>query len=137
MRKISKFNGFTLIELMVTVAILAIITAVAVPTYQAQVQKSRRADATSTLMGEAQAQERCFTDVNTFVGCRDYDPALSSPHGYYTISGAVTSVTYTITATATGNQTADTLCRSFTINHLGAKSAQDSEGNDSSSDCWK
>ncbi len=135
MHNFFKTKAFSLIELMVAVAVLAIITAVAVPTYQSHVLKARRADAKATLMGEAQALERCFTDVNTFAGCRDYgEDGLLSPHEYYTITGNINSTTYTLTATAT--QAGTLLCHTFTLNHLGSRTAQDSGGNDTSDRCW-
>lgn len=59
--------GFTLIELMFVVAIVAILLALAYPSYVDQVRKARRADATSTLMDRAQVLERCFSRLNTYV----------------------------------------------------------------------
>ncbi|MFI3186333.1 MAG: prepilin-type N-terminal cleavage/methylation domain-containing protein, partial [Methylococcaceae bacterium] len=53
--------GFTLIELMVTVAIVGILAAIAYPSYQDSVRKSRRADASGALLGLANAMERHFT----------------------------------------------------------------------------
>ncbi len=58
--------GFTLIELMITVAILAIIVSIAYPSYQEQVRKSRRADGQSMLMQVMQAQERHYTENYTY-----------------------------------------------------------------------
>ena len=139
MRKSIRSEGFTLVELMVTIGVLAIILAIAVPSYQSIVQKSRRADAKTTLMGEAQRLERCFTDNDTYVGCNSYSPAIPSFKGYYDISGdqnTITPTTYTLTATAKYEQVNDTKCRTFTLNHLGAKTAADSNGNDTTTECW-
>ncbi len=61
-----QINGFTLIELMIVVAIIGILAAVAYPAYQDQVSKTRRTDAQGTLMSLANAMERFFIQQNTF-----------------------------------------------------------------------
>ena len=59
-------NGFTLIELMVAVAIVGILAAIAIPSYQDSMRKSRRADAKAALLSFANAMERRFTETNTY-----------------------------------------------------------------------
>ncbi len=111
--------GFTLIEMMIVMAILAILLALAYPSYLDQVRKARRADATSTLMDRAQSLERCFSRLNTYVtGCPN--PAGASDEGFYTITVERTATTYTLTATATGDQVNDP-CEDFTVDYLGNK----------------
>ena len=61
-------RGFTLTELMIVVAIVAILAAVAWPSYQDQVRSTNRADAQGALLGLAQAMERHFTQNGTYVG---------------------------------------------------------------------
>jgi type IV pilus assembly protein PilE len=61
-------HGFTLIELMITVAIVGILASIAYPSYQDSVMKSRRVDATGALLGFANAMERHFTENNSYLG---------------------------------------------------------------------
>jgi type IV pilus assembly protein PilE len=61
-----KSNGFTLIELMVAVAIVGILAGIAYPSYINNLTKSRRTDATGALLGFASAMERHFTETNTY-----------------------------------------------------------------------
>lgn len=65
---VARQRGFTLIEVMIVVAIIAILVAVAVPSYQNQVRSSNRADAQGALMNLAQAMERYYTERGTYVG---------------------------------------------------------------------
>jgi len=119
-------RGFTLIEVMVTVAIVAILAAIAFPSFMSQVRASRRADAVATLSQVQQAQERwrancpCYagslTAPNT--GCPVTDCAntsglgltLSSAHYTFAMASAPSIATpnnYTITANGTGGQVRD------------------------------
>jgi type IV pilus assembly protein PilE len=116
-------SGFTLIELMITITIVALLTAIAYPSYLEQVRKSRRADATSSLMDGSQLLERCFTRLNAYNDGACPDPTGASSDGYYTISfdtDEPTVTTYTLVATPTGDQANDN-CGTFTLDHLGNK----------------
>ena len=64
-------RGFTLIELMIVVAIIGILAGIAWPSYQDHVKSTRRADAQGALMGLAQALERHFTTNGTYAGAAD------------------------------------------------------------------
>jgi type IV pilus assembly protein PilE len=117
--------GFTLVEAMVVVAILAIVVALAYPSYLEQIRKARRADAESSLLAAAQLLERCFTRINSYLvsdeGCPD--PTGASQDGFYTISfadGSPTATTYTLVATPQGDQANDP-CNEYTVDHLGNK----------------
>jgi type IV pilus assembly protein PilE len=66
-------HGFTLIELMITVAIIGILAAIAIPSYQDSVRKSRRADAQGALLSLANAMERHFTETNSYKGAAGTD----------------------------------------------------------------
>jgi len=125
MNSAKKSNGFTLMELMIVVAIIGIIASIAFPSYQDTVRKSRRAEAHAGLV-KMQLQQEGFRMVNIAyataiaAGANNVNDPGSD---YYTfsISGATASA-YTLTATAKSSQTADTTCTPMTINQAGTKS---------------
>jgi type IV pilus assembly protein PilE len=134
-----KQKGFSLLELMVVVAIVGILAFIAYPGYRSSVLKSHRADATSSLMDAMQREERYYTENNTYVTDLTQVGLASSSNvttsnGYYKISAQADpsgiTVAVILTATAVGTQANDT-CGTFTLNSNGAKTT--SSG---SSDCW-
>jgi len=130
MRTTRNCSGFTLIELMVTLAVVGILLAIAVNTYSGQVIKTRRADGKIALTRTAERLEQCFPDANTYVGCVTFPEA--SPEGYYSVTAVVAASNYTLTAAPQGPQADDALCASLTLTDLGTKSATGS----SPTSCW-
>jgi len=115
-------RGFTLIELMIVVAVVAILAAVAIPSYAEHVRKSRRAQAKADLVEVAQLMERYHTVQNTYVGYTL--PSNQSPRdgtAQYTVSlGNQTASTFTLTATPGTNQSKDK-CGTMTLDQAGRK----------------
>lgn len=137
--------GFTLIELMIVVVIIAILASIALPSYQNSVRKSRRTDAKVMLSGTAQQLERCLTQFGRYddAGCGiQAGTTYNSPEGYYAVAVAIPNPatptvanSYRLTATPTGAQTKDTACATLTLNNLGVKGATDSS-DAATDDCW-
>jgi type IV pilus assembly protein PilE len=127
-----KHLGFTLIELMITVAVVAVLAAVAFPSYQQHVRKSRRAEAQSFMMAVASRQQQFLVDTRSYattvaaVGVQvpsnvtqGYTMALDVPAG---------GTTFTLTLTPTSIQSADA-CGTLSIDQGGSKTP-------ATSGCW-
>ena len=120
-----RHSGFTLVEMLVVVAMVAILGAVAYPSYVSQVTKGRRADAKQALVELAQKLERFYTERGTYAGATLGSTgvyASTSPAGYYTL--AITSQTadgFTITAAPQGSQASDS-CGTLGYNQIGDRS---------------
>ncbi|MFW6324054.1 MAG: type IV pilin protein [Desulfovibrionales bacterium] len=118
-------EGFSLIELLIVVAIIGLLAAVALPLYNMQTMKAQRTDARAALMESAQRMERYFTNHNTYVGASvgnaSSDQVISpSEKGFYTLAlPAVGATTYTIRATRAKGTDPD--CTTMTINQAGQK----------------
>lgn len=135
--------GFTLIELMITVAIVAILAAIAYPSYQEQVRRSNRTEGERTLMEAAQRLERCFTEYNAYnnANCSVASPTGAFPfnteNGHYSISVASTANTFTLTATRTSSMMTSDRCGNFTLTQTGAKGIVSAASGLTVADCWR
>ena len=150
-RKHASF-GFTLIELMITVAIVTILATIAVTSYSSQIKKSRRTEAKSALLDLAGREERLFSTTNAysdkqaFLGYAASGTAqmtnVSFGNGYYKLTAVVPdpgqpagTPSYLLTAApvAGTSQANDAACGSFSVNQLGVQTVS---GTATAASCW-
>jgi type IV pilus assembly protein PilE len=147
-------RGFSLIELMIVCVIATILAAIAIPSYNSQIRKSRRTEAKTAIMDLASREERYFATANVYSNdpvALQYATAGAWPistGNYYSISSVlVTPATATVPATyvlkvspATGStQSKDTPCQTFIVDQTGKQTSTDGldgGGNDTTATCW-
>ena len=138
--RVSNSRGFTLLELMIVVVIVAILAAIANAAYGFAVVKSRRASAKGCVMEGSQYMERYYTTKLTYNDTVTPQPPVlpGCSHDvtqFYTVGIAFTAITYTVTATPIGAQlTADTKCGTLTINQTGTRTKS---GTGTLAECWQ
>lgn len=122
--------GFTLIELMITVAIIAIIAAIAYPSYQEQVQQTRRVNAQADLLELASYMGRLYTQSFSYTDAEL--PFNESPkqgnNKFYDLTVNSDANSYTLTATPKGGQATDR-CGEMTLDEVNQRTAE-------GADCW-
>ena len=114
-----KTLGFTLIELMVVVAIIGILASVAYPSYLDSFRKARRADAQADMVQYAGFAERIFTETNSYVSATT-DAASLVDTDFYTYATVPTATAFTITITAQGGQANDVCGTTMSLTNTGA-----------------
>jgi type IV pilus assembly protein PilE len=135
--KINNIVGFSLVELMITVAIVAILAAVAYPSYTSFVTSSNRSEGQRELLRLANLQEETFIDRRSYTTDMTALGMAVDPHltefGNYSIDATIDNegTTFLLTATAQGTQTSDTGCTTLTINEAGQKGPAGAEI------CWR
>lgn len=126
----SHTNGFTLIELMIAIAIAGILAALAYPSFADHMNRVRRTDGHTALYDLAVHMEHYFTENSSYAGATT--PAIvgasaTSSEGHYTLSiGNLSASTYTLSAVPTGAQANDS-CGTLTLTQANLKSP---------SNCW-
>lgn len=134
---LKRVRGFTLIEVMIVIAVVAILTALAVPSYRAYVLRTNRMEAINELLNVAACQER------TYVRFHRYDTSLcdaasTTTNGLYALTMTTTNSNqnYTLTATALAGQAQDS-CVNLTLTDQGIRGTSASTVATKVADCWK
>ena len=132
-------RGFTLIEVMIVVAIVAILSAIALPSYTEYIRRGNRAEARAGLLQAAQWMERAAIATGTYPLAAVFPGGLTQvPSDRYDISIASTDGrSYTLTATPKGSQAGDK-CGNYTLNQAGLRGANGKTSGQSGydPDCW-
>jgi type IV pilus assembly protein PilE len=137
MQSTKRTGGFTLIEMMIVVAIVGIISAIAFPSYQYHMQKTRRASATACLSEMANAMERAYTTAMQYPSTLPTLGCTTDNSAYYTltlVTASSSTTAYVIQAEPTGPQVKDTKCATLTLDNRGVKTES---GTDTVANCWR
>jgi type IV pilus assembly protein PilE len=130
-----KNAGFTLIELMVAVVIIAILASVAYPAYQDSVRKGRRVDAKVALMEAAQIMERYFTENMTYATAPTTLIPATSTNGDYAVSLVTnTASSFQLKAVPSSTRQTGDPCGTYTLDGAGNKDV--TGGTLTKSACW-
>lgn len=137
----TKHKGFTLIELMIVVAVVGILTAIAYPSYAEYVRRGHRSDAKAALLQAQQWLERAATATGqyptalpaTFTGWAT-DATKRYSIGF---KGAATPTTYTLIATRKAGPQATDRCGDMTLTNTGVRSADSYTVSNVEAECWR
>lgn len=126
-------RGFTLLELLIALAIIAILATIAIPSYEEQLLQGRRSDATTALTIFSQRVERHFLESGSYSGASTALYRENSTEGHYLLSITISGSSYQLQATPVGIQSADSLCGGYTLNEKGERGIT---GSGTLSECW-
>lgn len=126
-----KNQGFSLVELLVAIAVVGILVSIATPRYTHFIEKQRRVDAHHLLLENRSRLTRCFTFRGSYTDCR---LRTESKEEHYTLNSSITATTWTLSAVpdANGKQKGDTGCTAITLDNKGERSAT----GDEAGQCW-
>jgi type IV pilus assembly protein PilE len=126
-------RGFTLIEIMIVIAIIGIVMTIAAPSFTEYLKKGRRTEVAGLLSEQAQILERFYSQKNAYTGVA----GLSPGNDYYTITSTLTDQTFLLTAVRkAGTAMATDKCGDFTITNTGVRGMVNATAGLTTKDCW-
>ena len=126
-------RGFTLIEIMIVIAIIGIVITIGYPSLTEYVKKGRRTEVAGLLSEQAQILERFYSKSNVYTGAT----GLSAGNDFYTITPALTDQAFKLTAVRkAGSAMATDKCGDFTITNTGVRSMENAAAGVTTKDCW-
>ncbi|HQR85209.1 MAG: hypothetical protein B7Y59_11945 [Burkholderiales bacterium 35-55-47] len=127
-------KGFTLIEMLIALACVALLASLAWPSYQSLILRSQRAQARASLLQAAHWMERTASANGSYPLTADVPASVLQIDGQrYRMTFTSTAQSYTLSATPVGTQTADA-CGTLTVNHLGVRNVQGAS--QTAAQCW-
>lgn len=140
-------RGVTLLELLTALVIVAVLAAIAIPTYRSHVLRTQRTDATAALLRIQGAQEKFFIQNNRYSDRIATPPPEGlgvdtvSGQGFYDLRVELGADRASFRAVAepraAAGQIDDRRCRRFSIDQNGLRMAYDARGNESTAECWR
>jgi type IV pilus assembly protein PilE len=129
----SSNRGFTLIEIMIVIAIIGIVMTIAAPSFTEYLNKGRRAEAAGLLSEQAQILERFYSQKNVYTDAT----GLSAGNDYYSITPTLTDQAFVLTAVRKADSSMATdKCGDLTITNTGVLGMVNAESGLTSKDCW-
>lgn len=126
-------QGFTLIEIMIVIAIIGIVITIGYPSLTEYVKKGRRTEVAGLLSEQAQILERFYSKNNVYT----HATGLSAGNDFYTITPTLTDQTFLLTATRkAGSSMANDKCGNFTLTNTGVRSMVNATSGLTTKDCW-
>ncbi|MBK5354102.1 prepilin-type N-terminal cleavage/methylation domain-containing protein [Pseudomonas sp. TH41] len=125
-------RGFTLIEIMIVIAIIGIVITIGYPSLTEYMNKGRRAEVVGLLSEQAQILERFYSNKNVYTDAT----GLSAGNNYYTITPTLTDQTFLLTAVRKAGAMATDKCGDFTLTNTGVRSMVNATAGLTTKDCW-
>lgn len=126
-------RGFTLIEIMIVIAIIGIVITIGYPSLTEYMKKGRRAEIAGLLSEQAQILERHYSKANVYTTAT----GLSSGNDFYTITPTLADQSFTLTAVRRNDSSMATdKCGDFTLNNTGVRSMDNETAGVTAKDCW-
>ena len=129
-------GGFSMIELMIVVAIVGILASVAMPMYREHVLESRRSEARAAIEEIRNRQYEFFQNYKRYGTLTEISQPNTTPGGYYQLAVNAGALRFSASATAIGNQTDDVECAVFSVTSVDTFVSYDSSSGQTF-DCWQ